>query len=199
MRLSSSSCTPSSTCVCESHHDLRCKTARQAPKSAQSAEACVQSQSKQHQIHHISNPKSHSFMPPASLETHCTSTKTACDSSCAGTQAAQWADVLSKMREEDKQNATQWVQHHTQPCPGCGSRIQKNGGCNHMSCAVCRRQFCWVGSPSASDAVLILDTILCRSAGHLAARAGLAECDHVHSAASTALLPTARFACQISS
>jgi len=59
-------------------------------------------------------------------------------------QAAQWADVLSKMREEDKQNAAQWVQHHTQPCPGCGSRIQKNGGCNHMSCAVCRRQFCWV-------------------------------------------------------
>ncbi len=59
-------------------------------------------------------------------------------------QAAQWADVLSKMREEDKQNAAQWVQHHTQPCPSCGSRIQKNGGCNHMSCAVCRRQFCWV-------------------------------------------------------
>ena len=76
--------------------------------------------------------------------TQCTWTKTGCDTSRVDMQAAQWADVLSKMREEDKQNATQWVQHHTQPCPGCGSRIQKNGGCNHMSCAVCRRQFCWV-------------------------------------------------------
>lgn len=59
-------------------------------------------------------------------------------------QAVHWGDVLAHMREEDKQNATQWVRHHTQPCPGCGSRIEKNGGCNHMSCSVCRRQFCWV-------------------------------------------------------
>lgn len=64
-----------------------------------------------------------------------------------GMQAVLWGDTLAHMREEDKQNATQWVRHHTQPCPGCGSRIQKNGGCNHMSCSVCRQQFCWVCSP----------------------------------------------------
>ncbi len=156
LRLSSSFC----TCVCKCHPDVRCKTARHAPKTAQSAEACVQMQMKQHQTDDINNPKSPSSIPPASHQTHCTWRKTGCDTSCVAMQAAQWADVLSKMREEDKQNATQWVQHHTQPCPACGSRIQKNGGCNHMSCAVCRRQFCWVGSLSASDAFLIL-TLLC--------------------------------------
>lgn len=141
LRLSSSFCNPCSTCVCKCHPGMRYTSARRAPKTAQ-AEACVQTQNKQHQTHHTSNSKSYSSIPPAPHQTQCT--WTGCDSSCVGTQAAQWADVLSKMREEDKQNATQWVQHHTQPCPGCGSRIQKNGGCNHMSCAVCRRQFCWV-------------------------------------------------------
>ncbi len=139
---------------------MRCKTARHAPKTAQSAHTCAQLHLKQHQTGHTNGPKSHSFISPALHQTHCTWTKTGCDSSCDYMQAAQWADVLSKMREEDKQNATQWVQHHTQPCSGCGSRIQKNGGCNHMSCAVCRRQFCWVSSYSTLDTFLIL-TLFC--------------------------------------
>lgn len=29
-------------------------------------------------------------------------------------------------------------------CPSCDSRIERNGGCNHMTCRSCAFQFCWV-------------------------------------------------------
>lgn len=36
-----------------------------------------------------------------------------------------------------------WRAWHTKKCPGCGTHIEKNGGCPHMSCSHCRHQFCW--------------------------------------------------------
>ena len=29
------------------------------------------------------------------------------------------------------------------PCPSCGIMVQKDGGCQHMSCAKCAHSFCW--------------------------------------------------------
>eukprot|EP00753_Platysulcus_tardus_P013088 PLAT3614.4.p1 GENE.PLAT3614.4~~PLAT3614.4.p1 ORF type:complete len:422 (-),score=67.04 PLAT3614.4:153-1418(-) len=41
-----------------------------------------------------------------------------------------------------------WRERNTKPCPtevgGCGSPIEKNGGCNHMTCTKCTFQFCWL-------------------------------------------------------
>ncbi|CAH6418191.1 Hypothetical protein HVR_LOCUS58 [uncultured virus] len=34
-----------------------------------------------------------------------------------------------------------WV--HTKPCPQCGTKIEKNGGCPHIKCGKCDLDFCW--------------------------------------------------------
>jgi ariadne-1 len=37
-----------------------------------------------------------------------------------------------------------WILAHTKKCPACKTRIEKNHGCNHMNCRVCKHEFCWI-------------------------------------------------------
>ncbi|CAN6373458.1 unnamed protein product [Urochloa humidicola] len=38
-----------------------------------------------------------------------------------------------------------WILTNTKSCPSCGRPIEKNQGCNHMTCSdPCRHQFCWL-------------------------------------------------------
>lgn len=37
-----------------------------------------------------------------------------------------------------------WVRQNTKECPKCRVPIEKNQGCNHMTCRYCSFEFCWL-------------------------------------------------------
>ncbi|KAK4892301.1 hypothetical protein LTR27_009135 [Elasticomyces elasticus] len=45
---------------------------------------------------------------------------------------------------EDDSETANWISANTKECPKCHSTIEKNGGCNHMTCRKCKNEFCWV-------------------------------------------------------
>ena len=49
---------------------------------------------------------------------------------------------LKGWAEENKDNVSM--------CPMCNTRIEKNKGCNHMTCAFCEYEFCWACGASAT-------------------------------------------------
>ena len=44
----------------------------------------------------------------------------------------------------DDSETANWISANTKECPKCYSTIEKNGGCNHMTCRKCRHEFCWM-------------------------------------------------------
>lgn len=44
----------------------------------------------------------------------------------------------------DDSETGNWLVANTKECSKCHSTIEKNGGCNHMTCRKCRYEFCWV-------------------------------------------------------
>ncbi|GAA99534.1 uncharacterized protein L969DRAFT_86796 [Mixia osmundae IAM 14324] len=45
---------------------------------------------------------------------------------------------------EDDSETCNWLAVNTKECTKCQATIEKNGGCNHMTCKKCRHEFCWV-------------------------------------------------------
>ncbi|CAH7666110.1 RING finger protein [Phakopsora pachyrhizi] len=52
---------------------------------------------------------------------------------------------------EDDSETANWISANTKECPKCHSTIEKNGGCNHMTCKKCKYEFCWVCTGVWSD------------------------------------------------
>lgn len=44
----------------------------------------------------------------------------------------------------DDSETAHYISAHTKDCPNCNMCIEKNGGCNHMSCYSCKFEFCWM-------------------------------------------------------
>jgi len=45
---------------------------------------------------------------------------------------------------QDDSETSNWISANTKDCPKCNSAIEKNGGCNHMTCRKCKYEFCWI-------------------------------------------------------
>ncbi|PAV60012.1 hypothetical protein WR25_18057 isoform B [Diploscapter pachys] len=47
---------------------------------------------------------------------------------------------------QDDSETSNWINANTKECPKCNATIEKDGGCNHMTCRnqACRTEFCWM-------------------------------------------------------
>ncbi|XP_047315802.1 probable E3 ubiquitin-protein ligase ARI2 [Impatiens glandulifera] len=52
-----------------------------------------------------------------------------------------WELWIKKCRDESE--TVNWITVHTKPCPKCHKPVEKNGGCNLVSC-ICGQAFCWL-------------------------------------------------------
>ncbi|PRP81053.1 ankyrin repeat and IBR domain-containing protein 1-like [Planoprotostelium fungivorum] len=57
---------------------------------------------------------------------------------------SQYQMEKKKLEEVISTLAENYIKSMTKKCPRCTSNIEKNGGCNHMSCSRCSFQFCWM-------------------------------------------------------
>lgn len=53
-------------------------------------------------------------------------------------------DEAFRILSKEEQEYSNWKSNNTKPCPACLTAIEKNNGCNHMTCTQCKYQFCWV-------------------------------------------------------
>lgn len=49
-----------------------------------------------------------------------------------------------RRRSAEDAKSLDWIDTNSQKCPQCHSPIEKNGGCNNMTCGRCAYHFCWL-------------------------------------------------------
>lgn len=79
------------------------------------------------------------------MEVHCQCSKTFCFSCLQDPHTPCSCDMLKlwmKKCKDDSETAN-WLASNTKECPKCGKVIEKNGGCNLMTCS-CGNYFCWL-------------------------------------------------------
>ena len=49
------------------------------------------------------------------------------------------------MAQEKNDSANvDYIRLNCKPCPKCKTNIEKNQGCQHMTCRKCMHEFCWI-------------------------------------------------------
>uniref|UniRef100_A0A6S9ISQ1 RBR-type E3 ubiquitin transferase n=1 Tax=Heterosigma akashiwo TaxID=2829 RepID=A0A6S9ISQ1_HETAK len=56
-----------------------------------------------------------------------------------------------KEKCQNESETANWILANTKRCPKCSTRIEKNQGCNHMTCRQCKEEFCWICMGPWSD------------------------------------------------
>eukprot|EP01113_Clastostelium_recurvatum_P015872 TRINITY_DN1896_c0_g1_i1.p1 TRINITY_DN1896_c0_g1~~TRINITY_DN1896_c0_g1_i1.p1 ORF type:complete len:742 (-),score=149.74 TRINITY_DN1896_c0_g1_i1:26-2251(-) len=51
---------------------------------------------------------------------------------------------LWEEKNRDDSENVHWMSGNTKPCIKCHVSVEKNGGCNHMTCPQCKSEWCWV-------------------------------------------------------
>lgn len=51
--------------------------------------------------------------------------------------------LWNQKNTNESENIT-WILANTKTCPACQKPIEKNQGCNHMTCKMCHHEFCWL-------------------------------------------------------
>ncbi|KAA6390093.1 MAG: putative E3 ubiquitin-protein ligase ariadne-1, partial [Streblomastix strix] len=69
-----------------------------------------------------------------------------CHSPCTCSLVERW-----ELRLNEDNAARDWLIANSKPCPKCKAHIQKNQGCNHMTCSQCKHEFCWICLGNWSD------------------------------------------------
>ena len=59
--------------------------------------------------------------------------------------------ALWKAKCASESETASWIIANTKKCPKCHVRIEKNQGCNHITCRSCAYEWCWVCNGSWSD------------------------------------------------
>lgn len=53
-------------------------------------------------------------------------------------------DSEASLRSRWDRDSLLFIQESTKPCPQCSAPVQKNGGCSHMRCTLCKAEWCWI-------------------------------------------------------
>ncbi|KAM4039120.1 E3 ubiquitin-protein ligase RNF14-like [Anomaloglossus baeobatrachus] len=49
-----------------------------------------------------------------------------------------------QLKKVQRKQNREWIKENSKSCPSCKVNIEKNGGCNRMSCSKCYTPFCWL-------------------------------------------------------
>jgi len=74
---------------------------------------------------------------------YCWSCRTAHSRGVSCREAKEFRDRCKDKSKLDLEKANEkWIKERTKPCPRCKAPVEKNEGCNHMTCK-CGHHFCW--------------------------------------------------------
>lgn len=102
---------------------------------------CLNSRCKSGQIHHDDSPI---FVCTACGFKHCVIHTIPWHE---GETCADYNYRVSGQKTRDEDDASKkLIDQISKKCPGplCGANIEKNKGCDHMTCRKCKHEFCWV-------------------------------------------------------